>query len=111
MMTFCEGDWGPNIELLSDLPDNSVTFICPTERIVEIKKIAKNNSVMGGMPQAMLKDSSLGDCLDQAKRIVDECAPGGGFVFSTDKVLIAPTDAQADNLAAVNEFVHSYGIY
>ena len=111
MMTFCEGDWGPNIELLSDLPDNSVTFICPTERIVEIKKIAKNNSVMGGMPQAMLKDSSLGDCLDQAKRIVDECAPGGGFVFSTDKVLIAPTDAQAENLAAVNEFVHSYGIY
>lgn len=111
MMTFCEGDWGPNIELLSDLPDNSVTFICPTERIVEIKKIAKNNSVMGGMPQSMLKDSTLGECLDHAKRIVDECAPDGGFVFSTDKVLIAPTDAQADNLAAVNEFVHSYGIY
>lgn len=111
MMTFCEGDWGPNIERLGDLPDNSVTFICPTERIVEIKKIAKNNSVMGGMPQAMLRDATTHECIDHAKRIVDECAPDGRFVFCTDKVLIAPSDAQIDNLKAVNEFVHGYGVY
>ncbi len=111
MMTFCEGDWGPNIDHLADLPDNSVTFICPTERIAEISKIAKNNSVMGGMPQAMLRDSSTRECIDHAKRIIDELAPDGRFVFSTDKVLIAPSDAKIENLMAVNEFVHSYGVY
>ena len=111
MMTFCEGDWGPNIERLSELPDNSVTFICPTERLLEIKKVAKNNSVMGGMPQAMLRDSTTRECIDHAKRIIDEVAPDGRFVFSTDKVLIAPSDAQIKNLKAVNEFVHAYGIY
>lgn len=111
MMTFCEGDWGPNIDHLADLPDNSVTFICPTERLLEIKKIAKNNSVMGGMPQAMLRDSTAKECIEHAKKIIDEVAPDGHFVFSTDKVLIAPSDAKIENLRAVNEFVHTYGQY
>ena len=111
MLTFCEGDWGPNIARLEELPDNSVTFICPTERIAEIKKVAKNNSVMGGMPQAMLRDSTKRECIDHAKRMIDELAPDGRYVFSTDKVLIAPSDAKIENLMAVNEFVHSYGIY
>lgn len=111
MMTFCEGDWGKNIERLAELPDNSVTFIAPIERILQIKEIAPNNSVMGGMPQAMLRDSTKHECIEFAKYVLDDLAPGGGFVFSTDKVLIAPSDAVAENLAAVNEFVHTYGKY
>ena len=111
MMTFCEGDWGENINHFDELPDNSVTFIGPIERILQIKEIATNNSVMGGMPQAMLRDSTKHDCIEFAKYALDDLAPGGGYVFSTDKVLIAPSDAEAENLAAVNEFVHTYGKY
>lgn len=112
MLTVLEGKWGPNLNRLRDLPAHSVTFIVENDDICDVKKILGDKlSIMGGMPLAMLRDSTKQQCIDHAKRIVDECAPGGGFFFSTDKVLLAPGDAQVANLKAVNEFVHVYGQY
>jgi len=49
--------------------------------------------------------------LDYAKFLVDELADGGGYIFSTNRPVMYPDDANADNLKAVNEFVHCYGVY
>lgn len=45
--------------------------------------------------------------IDYAKRVIDELAPGGGFIFTTDKIWNSPTDI-CPNLFEVYEFAHAY---
>jgi hypothetical protein len=49
--------------------------------------------------------------VDQAKKMIDACAPGGGFILSGDKALLSPNDARPENLKAVTDFVLEYGVY
>lgn len=57
----------------------------------------------------MLKNESVEKCIDETKRIFDICAPGGGFMFSTDKLLITTNDVNSDTYMKVNEFANEYG--
>ncbi|AHF11327.1 hypothetical protein A7D23_09460 [Dehalobacter sp. TeCB1] len=50
------------------------------------------------------------ECIAKAKELIDGMA-GGGYIFGTDKELLAPADGKAENIIAVNEFVMEYGIY
>ncbi|MFZ7133367.1 MAG: hypothetical protein ACOWWR_13525 [Eubacteriales bacterium] len=50
-------------------------------------------------------------CIDEAKKAVDTFAPGGGFIFSTSKIILCKNEVKAENLIAVHEFVHEYGKY
>ncbi len=108
-----EGKWGhEKIEFFNELEPGSVILYVDDDDICKVKKqMGTRHAVMGGMPAAMLKYSTKKECIDHAKRIVDECAPGGGFIFTTDKSLLSIDDAKVENLKAVNEFVHVYGQY
>ncbi|MCQ2489064.1 MAG: hypothetical protein MJ111_00695 [Clostridia bacterium] len=114
MFTVLEGQWGQRkLELLNErVPAHSVTFVVENDDIFECKKLfGTKHSIMGGMPLAMLRESSKSECVDYAKKLVDELGVDGGYLFATDKVLLAPGDVDIRNLAAVNEFVHVYGQY
>lgn len=112
MYVFLEGDWTNKYDWLNGLPKNFMTAIIEHDDIFEAKKkIGDNITLVGGMPMSLLKLGSKQECLDHAKKVIDECAPGGGFVFSTDKVLMSAGDCNIENLKAVNEFVSEYGIY
>lgn len=50
-------------------------------------------------------------CLDIAKKAVDTFAPGGGFIFSTQKIILCANEVKAENIIAVHQFVHEYGKY
>jgi uroporphyrinogen-III decarboxylase len=75
------------------------------------KKIGDNVTLAGGMPLELMKLSTKEKCIDAAKRIIDECAPGGGYIFATSRALLSKGDVNVENLKAVNEFVHEYGVY
>ncbi|NLL62729.1 MAG: hypothetical protein GX241_00545 [Ruminococcaceae bacterium] len=112
MFTLLEGNWGKNVDRLLELPDHSCVVMVENDNLADVKKRLENKfCVMGGMPLAMLRDSTVQECVDHAKKVVDEMAPGGNFIFCNDKVLLAPGDAQIKNLQAVNQFVHVYGQY
>lgn len=109
---FLEGSWEKHYDWLNSLPKDFVIGLVEHDDIFEAKKkIGDNITIAGGMPLDLLKYGSKQKCLDHAKRVVDECAPGGGFIFSTDKILLSPDDVKVENLRAVNEFVHEYGVY
>lgn len=114
MFTVLEGQWGnKKLEMLAErVPAHSVTFVVENDDIFEAKKIlGADHSIMGGMPLSMLRDGTKQQCIDYAKKLVDEVGKDGGYVFATDKVLLAPGDVNIKNYAAVNEFVHVYGQY
>ena len=49
--------------------------------------------------------------IEVAKKALDIYAPGGGYIFSQDKILLSAADAAAENLIAVNEYVRDNGKY
>lgn len=113
MLTVLEGEWGrEKLEILKQLPDNSVTFIVENDDPKLVKEILSNNSIMAGLPLELLRNGTREECIAAAKEMVDELAPGGRFIFCTgNKVLLSASDAKAENIRAVNEFVHGYGLY
>jgi uroporphyrinogen-III decarboxylase len=72
------------------------------------KRIGDNVTIAGGMPIAMLKYNTKGECIDYAKKLLDECAPGGGYIFTTDRHFITGADVNTENVIAVHDFVHNY---
>lgn len=111
--TLLEGKWGAEkLELFKDLEKGSIIVYVENDDICEAKKIVGDyQAVMGGMPISLLKDGTKKECIDYTKKVFDECAPGGGFIFTTDKSLLSAEDANVENLKAVNEFAHVYGQY
>ncbi|RJE48510.1 hypothetical protein A7K50_09665 [Dehalobacter sp. MCB1] len=111
-LMFLEGKWEPYYDFLRELPKASILCYLEADDIIEAKKkLGDKFAVLGGVPTSMLKYGNKQECIDEAKRIIDACAPGGGFLFTTERALISPADVNVENLKAVNEFVHAYGAY
>ena len=108
----CEGNWMPFYDFLLEMPKGSLILLLDKDDIFETKKrVGHACTIGGGMSRNMLKYSSKQECLDYAKRLLDECAPGGGYIFSTDGDLLSTNDVQIENLKAVNEYVYNNGRY
>ncbi|KPU42479.1 uroporphyrinogen decarboxylase (URO-D) [Oxobacter pfennigii] len=111
-LMFLEGEWEKYYDYINELPKSSALGFIEYDDVIEAKKRVGNTiTIVGGVPLNKLRFAPKQECIDFAKRIIDECAPGGGFIFSTDKALISKDDVNIDNFRAVNEFVHEYGKY
>lgn len=109
-MIFCEGTWEPYFELFADLPKGSVVAVLESDDVVRIKKkYGHFMTIAGGYTQALLKYGTKEECIDRAKYVIDECAPGGGYLFTGDKSFIAAEDINYENYRAITEFAHEYG--
>ncbi|NLN98627.1 MAG: hypothetical protein GX127_09675 [Eubacteriaceae bacterium] len=107
-----EGDWSHLYDFVNDFPKDFAIAMIEADDIFKVKDIiGKTVALSGGIDLSMLRTATKQECLDRVKKVVDYCAPGGGFIFSTDKGLIAPGDVNIENYAAVTEFVHTYGQY
>ena len=106
---FNEGSWAKFNDIMKDLPKGATVSMLDEDDPIEYKKdMGEWTTVCGGVHVATLKSESKEYCIDEAKRLLDSCAPGGGFVFSTDKSLCSGNDVNIDVFRAVNEFVHEY---
>ncbi len=109
---FMEGVWKQHYDLFDELPKGAYIAALESDDIFEFKKrFGDRITIAGGMPQGMLKYSSVQDCIDYTKKVYDACAPGGGFIFTLDKAIVDPEDVNAETFRAVNEFAHEYGKY
>lgn len=108
-----EGNYRPYYDYFRELPKS--TLVCEFENYEDLfiakKEIGDVATLIGGIPMGMLRHSSVQECIDCAKEIIDVCAPGGGFIYCTGKALLSANDVNVENLKAVNAFVHEYGKY
>lgn len=110
---FMENQWMPYLDILCDLPDNA-KFVGLFEKgdLPEIKHKLRNKVIMmGGMPLSVLARGTKQEVIDKAKECLDTLAYDGGYIFSTDKVLMSYGDAKPENLIAACEYVHEHGKY
>ncbi|MBQ7737507.1 MAG: hypothetical protein IJT62_06690 [Oscillospiraceae bacterium] len=108
-----EGNWEAYFDTMQDIPDNN--YLVSTMEFGDFKnfkaRMGKKFTVCGGLPVSTLALASREDCVDQVKKILDDCAPGGGFILSADKALLNAGDAKGENMKAVMETLELYGKY
>ncbi len=112
VIPFYEGDWSRYYEHLQELPAKKTMGWFEYGDPKEIKqKLSDTLCLIGLFPTTLLQYGTKEECIAKAKELLDALAPGGGYIFGTDKEVISPKDAKAENIIAVNKFVMEYGIY
>lgn len=109
---FMEGNWEPYYDYINELPKGKVVGLIEHGDFKKAKeRIGKTITIWGGMPLDVLTNSTKEEAVSYAKKLIDDCAPGGGYIFGCDKSILAPNDANPENLKAVFKAVKEYGVY
>lgn len=110
MSFFCEQDWSRYLDYLQDLPAGiRLRFEYGDPKIFK-EKLGKKHILSGFYPESMFRNSTLAECKDKAKEILDILAPGGNCSFDVDKVMITYGGGK-ENYIEVLKLVKEYGRY
>jgi len=108
---FCEQNFERYLEMLNDLPGRILLRFeqCTPEKA---KAICGEKHIISGM-YSIMNFSALSKeaCVDEAKKLCDVLAPGGGFEFFLDKALYKLDDEILEKASAVFDFVREYTVY
>lgn len=99
-------------DYLQELPKGCILGMFEEDDLRKTKKaLGKNICIGGGIGTNDLAYKTPQQCVDIAKGLIDDLAPGGGYVFSVDRVMNSMNDAKPECLKAVTDFVYEYGVY
>ncbi|MBU4541515.1 uroporphyrinogen decarboxylase family protein [uncultured Acetobacterium sp.] len=108
---FIEGNWSKRYDYLASLKPNVVGIFEYGEMKTIKEKLGKTMCIMGNYPIGALKSQSTEACIDLAKKMIDEGAPGGGYIFTTGKSILRGTGLDLEKLQAVHQYVIDHGKY
>ena len=97
-------------DFFDDVPKGTIVAHLEQDDIFETRKRLPNIALAGGMPTTMLYQGTIEQCVDYAKKLIDELGAEGGYLFSQNKMMTYANDAKRENLMAVVDFVNSYRI-
>ena len=81
-----------------------IDFAPEEDDIFELRRTLPNIALAGGMTTELLGGGTKAECLDYAKKLVDELGRDGGFVMGQKKMISYRNDAKSENVLAVQEF-------
>jgi hypothetical protein len=108
-VVFVEGAYNTRLEILAEVPKGKVIYMFENVDLVKAKKVLGGVAcITGMMDTADLQFSSKEAIIEKTKRIIDICAPGGGFIMDCT----IPIDIYKDELMdAWYETTMEYGKY
>ncbi|MCL1914660.1 MAG: hypothetical protein FWG10_12495 [Eubacteriaceae bacterium] len=108
---FHEHDWMRYVDILQDFPVGTIMRFEYADYQLVKDKLAKTHIIGGMYPITNVKTKSKQENIDEVKRLIDICAPGGGYQFGFDKSAIRASDIPMESFIAVAETVRDYGVY
>ena len=106
---FWQGENSRFYDYLKEAPEGHFVYYFEKDDLFKAKKFFGNKVALGGgMPSLMLNNGTSQECVDYAKKLIDELAYDGNYFFGADVMLSYPNDCKRENLLAVNEFVSNY---
>ncbi len=106
---FCEGRYNTRLEQLLDVPKGKVIYMFETVDIKRAKEVLGGHAcICGNLPTALLAHGTPEQVKDATKKMLDDCAPGGGFMMDASIVI---DDVKHENLQAMRETTLIYGKY
>ena len=106
---FAEGKYITRLDCLAEVPPGKVYYhFEDIDMAVAKKKLGGIACITGGFPSALLDWGTPDQVRDTAKKLIDDCAPGGGYIFGTSCGL---GNCKRENVEALFETVREYGVY
>jgi len=104
---YTEGKYDTRIDCLTEVPPGKVFYhFEEVDMATAKKKLGGIACISGGFPAAMLDWSTPDKVRDEVKKLMDDCAPGGGFIFETSCGL---GKCKRENVEVMFETVKEYG--
>lgn len=103
-----EGEWKDKLKYFLEVPKDSCVLHVDDDDFTEAYKVLGQHQILvGGLRAAEARMKPFEELKDDIKRVIDTCAPGGGFLFTPDKAWIARGDVNQTMIDTFN-FVHEY---
>jgi hypothetical protein len=104
---YTEGKYDSRLDCLREVPAGKVLYHFEEVDMAEAKrKLGGTACISGGFPPYLLNYGTKEQVVDETKRLIDECAPGGGFIFETAYGI---DYAKVENVEAMFDTVRTYG--
>lgn len=109
---FFEGDWTRYLDYIKELPSKKILarFEYGDPKLYK-EKLGSVMCLTGFYPLSIIRNGSKEDCINKAKELIDIMAPGGGFLFTPDKIILKSDDINKENYNAVIEYLRKEGKY
>jgi len=106
---FTEGKYRTRYKFLKQLPPGKCLVHFEQVDMAEAKReLSGTACVTGNFPSFLLINGTKEQVVSEAKRLLDACAPGGGYMFGFDGGLYG---GKRENVEALYETVREYGKY
>jgi uroporphyrinogen-III decarboxylase len=97
------------LEVIRDLPKGKTVWLFDQTDMARAKEMLDGIACVGGnMPMDMLSVGTRDDARDHAKRLIDTCGKGGGYIMANGAFF---DEVKWENLKAILETVKEYGVY
>ena len=104
---YTEGPYNTRVKYLSDVPKGKVIYGFEEVNPVNAKQqLGDTACIQGVFPVYLLHYGTKQQVIDEAKRLIDILAPGGGYIFSTGA---GYDHAKPENVEAMFDAVKTYG--
>lgn len=104
---FTEGKYNTRLKYLKDLPKGKCVVHIEDCDMKEVKRLLGDTAcIEGGFPAYLLEHGTKEEVVDKCKELIDDCAGGGGYIFSTD---CGMGNAKPELLEAAMDTVLTYG--
>ena len=106
---YTEGPYTSRLDHLTEVDPNMVVYhFEEVDLALAKKKLGNIACIAGGFPAWIVEQGSKQRVIDEVKRVLDICAPGGGYIFEGGYGIGA---APLENVEAMFETVLEYGKY
>jgi len=105
-----DGNWGPLLEHFTELTPRRYVMELDVTDMRRAKEVLGNRMCLkGAVDPLTLAIGSQDDVERECKRLIDDCAGGGGFILSSG--CEAPPNSQPENIRMMIRCAHRYGEY
>ena len=106
---YTEGPYTSRLDFLSEVDPGMVVYhFEEVDLALAKKKLGNVACIAGGFPVWLLEHGSAQQVIDEVRRILDICAPGGGYIFEGGYSF---GKSPVENVRAMFETLEKYGKY
>ncbi|MDR1044766.1 MAG: uroporphyrinogen decarboxylase [Candidatus Adiutrix sp.] len=106
---FAEGGYNDRLDYFKDLPKGAVAWMIDKSDLPELKKrVGDHCCLIGNVPGSLFHSGEPADIEKYCRRLIDEVAPGGGFMMASGTVL---DDTRPEMVKAMIDATLKYGAY
>lgn len=105
MILYSEADAIRFKDYYNSVPKGHLAITLEMDNVFDAKKeLGDHITIIGGYPVNYLYYKTTDECIDMGKKIMDEVAYDGAYIYSESKIISHKTDAKRENLLTVLNF-------